>query len=208
MVGSGIAVARLSPDPGLQLLVNALATAAALAAVIAAVGPVSGAHLNPAVTLAARAVGALGSRDALSYMGAQVTGGAAGAVAANVMFSRPAIELSDHGRSSAALWSGEVVATFGLVVIVFALMRAGRTNAAPVAIGAYIGAACLFTSSAAFANPAVTLARSLSDSFAGIAARSVPAFVLAQLAGTALAVGALRVLHPAVTGAAPGAGPW
>lgn len=206
VVGSGIAAQRLSPDDtGLQLLENAGATAAVLVAVILALGPVSGAHLNPAVTLAARAFGRLSSRDALAYTGAQVVGGAAGAVVANVMFSVPAMELSATRRSSGALWASEVVATFGLLLVVFGLARAGRAPAVPSAVGAYIGAAYFFTSSTSFANPAVTVARTLSDTFAGISPASVPAFVAAQLAGTALAVGAVRVLYPSDTATPAGA---
>ena len=197
VVGSGIAAERLSPgDTGLQLLENALATAAALAAVILAVGPVSGAHLNPVVTVAARAFGALSTREAASYVGAQVAGAALGAVVANTLFSLPAIELSTESRSSAALWSSEVVATFGLLLVVFSVARSGRPATAPLAVGAYIGGAYFFTSSTSFANPAVTVARCLSDTFAGIAPGSVPAFVLAQVVGAALAVGAVRALHP------------
>ena len=199
VVGSGIAAQRLSPgDAGLQLLENAIATAAVLVAVILAVGPVSGAHLNPVVTLVGRAFGSLDTREATAYVGAQLAGGAAGAVTANVMFSLPAVELSDHARGSAALWSSEVVATFGLMLVIFGVVRSGRSSVAPLAVGAYVGGAYFFTSSTGFANPAVTLGRSLSDSFAGIAPGSVPAFVLAQLGGALLAIGAVRVLYPSV----------
>ncbi|MDP9402956.1 MAG: aquaporin family protein [Actinomycetota bacterium] len=199
VVGSGIAAQRLSPDDaGLQLLENAAATAAGLVAIILALGPVSGAHLNPVVTLAARVFGSLDTRQAASYVGAQVVGGALGAVVANVMFSLPAIELSTHSRSSGALWSSEVVATFGLLLVILAVVRSGRSSVAPLAVGAYIGGAYFFTSSTSFANPAVTLARSLSNSFAGIAPSSVPAFVLAQLVGAALALVAVRALYPSV----------
>ncbi|MGH9178990.1 MAG: aquaporin [Acidimicrobiales bacterium] len=204
VVGSGIAAQRLSPgDTGLQLLENAVATAAALVAIILAVGPVSGAHLNPAVTLAARILGSLTTAEALCYAGAQMAGGAVGAAAANVMFDLPAIELSDQARSSGALWTSEAVATFGLLVVIFGVVRSGRSSLAPFAVGAYIGAAYFFTSSTSFANPAVTAARALSNTFAGIAPSSVPAFVIAQLAGAVLAVGAARVLYPSVAVAAP-----
>jgi len=197
VIGSGIAAARLSPgDVGLQLLENAAATAAALIAIILAVGPVSGAHLNPVVTLADRVFGGMTSGDAAAYIAAQVGGGVVGAVVANVMFSLPAVELSTHTRSSAALWSSEVVATFGLLLVIFGVVRSGRSTVAPFAVGAYIGAAYFFTSSTSFANPAVTLARTLSDTFAGIAPSSVPAFVVAQLMGATLAVGAVGVLYP------------
>ena len=196
VVGSGIAASRLTTDVGLQLLINAAATAGALIAIILAVGPVSGAHLNPVVTLADRVFGGMTSGDAAAYIAAQVGGGVVGAVVANVMFSLPAVELSTHTRSSAALWSSEVVATFGLLLVIFGVVRSGRSTVAPFAVGAYIGAAYFFTSSTSFANPAVTLARTLSDTSAGIAPSSVPAFVVAQLMGATLAVGAVGVLYP------------
>lgn len=197
VVGSGIAAERLSPaDIGLQLLENAAATAAALVAIILAVGPVSGAHLNPVVTLATRVFGSLTTTEAAFYVAAQVAGGAAGAVIANVMFSVPALQVSTKARSSGALWSSEAVATFGLLLVIFGVVRSGRLTAAPFAVGAYIGGAYFFTSSTGFANPAVTLARTLSDTFAGIAPASVPAFVAAQLIGAGLAVAAIRLLYP------------
>jgi arsenate reductase len=199
VVGSGIAAERLSPgDVGLQLLENAAASAAAIVAIIHAVGPVSGAHLNPVVTLVDRAFGGVSTTDATAYIGAQVAGGALGAVVANAMFSLPALELSTQTRSSGALWGSEVVATFGLLLVVFGVVRSGRTSVAPFAVGAYIGGAYFFTSSTSFANPAVTMGRTLSDSFAGIAPGSVPAFVLAQLVGAALAVVVIRYLYPTV----------
>ncbi len=199
VVGSGIAAERLSPgDTGLQLLENAMATAAALVAVILAVGPVSGAHLNPVITLADRVFGGLSTREAGAYIGAQLVGGAAGAMTANLMFSLPAVEVSDQTRSAGALWSSEVVATFGLLLVVFGVVRSGRASVAPFAVGTYIGGAYFFTSSTSFANPAVTLARTLSDTFAGIAPGSVVGFVVAQLAGAALAVAAVRVLYPSI----------
>jgi len=200
VIGSGIAASELSPgDVGLQLFENAAATAAALVAIILALGPVSGAHLNPVVTIADRVFGGLTSAEAAAYVGAQLGGGALGAVVANVMFSEPAVELSTHVRSSGALWASEVVATFGLLLVIFGVVRSGRSAAAPFAVGAYIGGAYFFTSSTSFANPAVTLARTLSNTFAGIAPSSVAAFVAAQLVGAALAVGAVRVLYPDVT---------
>ncbi|MDQ2827282.1 MAG: aquaporin family protein [Actinomycetota bacterium] len=203
VIGSGIAASRLSPgDVGLQLLENAMATAAALVAVILAVGPVSGAHLNPVVTLADRIFGGLTTAEAGVYCLAQVIGGAVGAVVANVMFSVPAFELSTHARSSGALWVSEAVATFGLLLVIFGVVRSGRAGLAPFAVGAYIGGAYFFTSSTSFANPAVTLARTLSDTFAGIRPGSVPGFVVAQLAGAALAVGLVRLLYPAIGAAA------
>lgn len=203
VVGSGIAAARLSPDDvGLQLFENAAATAAALVAIILAVGPVSGAHLNPVVTLVDRYFGGLSTLEAFVYMTAQVVGAGLGVVVANLMFSLPAIELSTTGRSSGGLWLGEVVATFGLLLVVFGVVRSGRTGIAPFAVGAYIGGAYFATSSTSFANPAVTVARTLSDTFAGIDPGSMPAFVLAQLGGAALAVIIVRFLYPDAAAAA------
>ena len=199
VIGSGIAAARLSPgDVGLQLLENAAATAGALVAVILALGPVSGAHLNPVVTLADRVFGGMTSAEATVYVGAQVAGGALGAVAANLMFSLPAVELSGTARSSGGLWFSEVVATFGLLLVIFGVVRSGRAAVAPFAVGAYIGGAYFFTSSTSFANPAVTLARTLSDTFAGISPGSVPPFVIAQILGAVLAMGAIRALYPTI----------
>ena len=203
VIGSGIAASRLSPgDVGLQLLENALATAAALVAVILTIGPVSGAHLNPVVTLADRVLGGLTTTEAIAYGCAQAIGGAVGAVVANLMFSLPAIELSTRTRSSGGLWVGESVATFGLLLVVFGVVRSGRATVAPFAVGAYIGSAYFFTSSTAFANPAVTVARTLSDTFAGIDPASVPGFVAAQILGAALALGLVRVLYPDIAATA------
>jgi glycerol uptake facilitator-like aquaporin len=155
------------------------------------------------VTLSVRAFGSLTTREAVAYAAAQVGGGAAGAVLANVIFGLTAVDVSSQGRSSAALWSSEVVATFGLLLVIFGVVRSGRTSAAPFAVGAYIGGAYFFTSSTSFANPAVTVARTLSDTFAGIAPASVPAFVLAQVAGAALAIAAIRALYPSMAEVAP-----
>ncbi len=203
VVGSGISAERLSPgDTGLQLLENAAATAVALVAIILAVGPVSGAHLNPVVTLADRLFGGLDNSTAGAYIGAQVAGGAFGTVVANLMFDLPAVEWSNTDRSGGHLWLAEVVATFGLLLVVFGVVRSGRASVAPFAVGAYIGGAYFFTSSTSFANPAVTIARTLSDTFAGIDPASVPAFVVAQLAGAVVAVGAVRVLYPRISEAA------
>ena len=197
VVGSGIAAARLSPgDLGLELFENAAATAGALVAIILAVGPVSGAHLNPVVTLADRWFGGIGTSAAAAYVGAQLAGGWAGAVIANVMFSRAALELSTKSRSGAGLWLAEAVATFGLLLVVFGVVRSGRASAAPFAVGAYIGGAYFFTASTSFANPAVTFARMFSDSFAGIRPSSAPAFVAAQVVGAGLSVSAVRFLYP------------
>ncbi len=197
VIGSGVAASRLSPnDIGLQLLENAAATAAALVAIILAIGPVSGAHLNPVVT---RIFGGLSNGEAAGYIAAQDAGGVAGAVIANLMFSLPAVELSTKVRSSGNLWFAEAVATFGLLLVIFGVVRSGRSSAAPFAVGAYIGGAYFFTASTSFANPAVTAARMLSNSFAGIAPSSVPPFVVAQLLGAGVAVLAIRLLYPTVS---------
>lgn len=197
IVGSGIAAQRLSPtDVGLQLLENAIATGVALVGLILVFGPVSGAHFNPAVTLVARADGSLTTTEAAAYIGAQVVGGAAGTALANVIFELPVVEWSTTTRSSGALWLSEVVATAGLLLVIFSLVRTGRESSVPVAVGAWIAGAYWFTSSTSFANPAVTVARTLSDSFAGIARSSAPMFVLMQLAGVVVAVALLRFLYP------------
>ena len=197
VIGSGIAASNLSPnDTGLQLFENAAATGAALVGIILAVGPVSGAHLNPVITLLDRTFGGTTNRDASAYIAAQFAGGAVGAMVANLMFDLPAINLSTHVRSGSGLWLGEVIGTFGLALVVFGVVRSGRGAAAPFAVGAYIAAAYFFTSSTSFANPAVTVARTLSDTFAGIAPSSVPGFVAFQVVGAAVAVGAIHVLYP------------
>ena len=196
VVGSGIAAQQLSPDDvGLQLLENALITGAVLVALILALGPVSAAF-NPVVTLVERALGAVTTAQAAVFIAAQVVGGCLGAVLANLMFELAAVQLSARERSTPGLWLGEVVATFGLVVVVFGVVRSGRAAHVAYAVGGYITAAYWFTSSTSFANPAVTVARTLSDTFAGIEPGSVPLFVLMQLVGGALALGAVRVLYP------------
>jgi len=197
VVGSGIAAERLSPDDvGLQLLENSTATVLALAALILTFGPVSGAHLNPVVTVAELVTGKLDRRSAAPYLAAQVAGGCAGAIVANLMFDLPAVTLSTHDRITAATFLAEVVATFGLLTVIFGVVRSGRLTAVPVAVAGYIGAAYWFTSSTSFANPAVTIARTLSDTFAGIRPASAPGYVAAQLVGGALAVAMARVLFP------------
>lgn len=197
VIGSGIAASRLSPtDSGLALLENAAATGAALVAIILALGPVSGAHLNPVITLLDRAFGGISTADASAYIGAQLTGGVCGAGLANLMFGLPVVQLSMHSRSGGALWLGEVIATFGLAIVVFGVVRSGHKTFAPFAVGAYIGGAYFFTSSTSFANPAVTIARSLSNSFAGIRPASVFGFVVFQFLGAALAAAAIHVLYP------------
>ena len=200
VVGSGIAAQRLSPDDaGLQLLYNSAATAAGLYAIILMFGPVSGGHFNPVVSLVDAAFGGLSRRDVLAYVPAQVAGCVSGAVAANAMFSLAAVSISDTHRASPAHLFAEVIATVGLLLVIFALVRSGRSTTAPAAVGAYIGAAYWFTSSTSFANPAITVGRMFSDTFAGIAPAAVPGFVLAQLAGGAIAFGLVRTLYPGVT---------
>ena len=196
VVGSGIAAQRLSPDDvGLQLLENAVITGAVLVALILALGPVSAAF-NPVVTLAERFFGAITTSAAAAYVLAQVVGCCLGVVLANLMFDLDPVVVSTRERATGGLWLGEVVATFGLVVVIFGVVRSGRGSSVAYAVGGYITAAYWFTSSTSFANPAITVARTLSDTFAGIAPGSVAAFVLMQLVGGALAVGAVLVLYP------------
>ncbi len=200
VIGSGIAAQTLSPgDVGLQLLENAASTAGGLFAIILMFGPISGGHFNPAVSLADARFGGIGWRDALAYISVQIAGCALGAIVANAMFSLAAVSISTHHRASPAHLFSEAIATAGLLLVIFALARTGRARTAPAAVGAYIGAAYFFTSSASFANPAISVGRMLSNTFAGIAPTSVPAFVLAQLFGTLCAVLAIGVLYPDVT---------
>jgi arsenate reductase len=198
VIGSGIAAQRLSPtDIGLQLVENAAATAVGLFAIILMFAPASGGHFNPVVSLAGAVFGGLPWRHAAVYIPAQIVGCVAGAVLANLMFAAPAVSISTKHRATAAHGLAEVVATFGLILLIFALTRTGRGDRAPAAVGAYIGAAYWFTSSTSFANPAITIGRMFSDTFAGIAPTSTPLFITAQLAGAALAVLAVRGLYPA-----------
>jgi len=197
VVGSGIFAERLSPDDaGIQLLENSIATAGGLVALILAFGSVSGAHFNPVVTLAERLFGGMTTRDAGAYVAAQVAGACLGAIVANVMFDLDPVLLSTNARSSGGLWLGEVVATFGLVLVILGVVRSGRSSTAPFAVAGYIAAAYWFTSSTSFANPAVTIGRTLSDTFAGIEWRSAPAFIVAQLVGGLAAMALARYLHP------------
>lgn len=197
VVGSGIAASRLSPnDTGLQLLENALATGAALVAILCAIGPVSGAHLNPIVTLVDRWFGGISSVAATVYCCAQVVGAALGVIVANVMFDLDPVEWSTKARDSGGQIMGEAVAVVGLLLVVFGVARSGLRNVAPFAVGAYITAAYFFTSSTSFANPAVTVARTLSDSFAGIDPGSVPGFLGGQVAGAVIAVAIIAIVYP------------
>jgi glycerol uptake facilitator-like aquaporin len=202
VIGSGIAATRLSPGAvGLELLENSLITGGALVALILALQPVSAAF-NPVVTLVERLLGAISTATAAALIAAQIAGGIIGAIIANLMFRLPAVTLSVHHRSAANLWLGEVIATMGLVLVIFGMARAGRASSIGVAVGGYITAAYWFTSSTSFANPAVAIARMFSNTFAGIAPSSVPMFILMQLAGGAIAFVLVRLLYPDAAGVA------
>ncbi|MDX2597356.1 MULTISPECIES: aquaporin [Streptomyces] len=212
VVGSGIQATELSRDVGVQLLANSLATVFGLGVLIVLLGPVSGAHFNPVVTLAAWLTGRGGgdgptARDVAAYLPAQTAGAVAGAVLADAMFGKPLVHWSTHDRSAGHLWLGEVVATAGLVLLIFGLTRTGRAHLGPVAVASYIGAAYWFTSSTSFANPAVTVGRAFTDTFAGIAPTSLGPFVAAQLVGAALGLGLVLAVFgrpaPAPAGTAP-----
>jgi glycerol uptake facilitator-like aquaporin len=197
VVGSGVAAQQSSPtDVGLQLTENAAATALGLFAIILMLGPVSGAHLNPVVSFVDAAFGGLPWRTAVAYLPAQVTGCIAGAMLANVMFGGRAVSFSTHHRITGPHFIAEIVATAGLVLIIFALARTGRTAYTPAAVGAYIGAAYFFTSSTSFANPAITIGRMFSDTFAGIAPSSAPGYIAAQLIGGAVGLVLVRMFYP------------
>ncbi|MFD0305982.1 aquaporin [Streptomyces sp. NPDC127119] len=200
VVGSGIQATDLSRDVGVQLLANSLATVFGLYALITVFGPVSGAHFNPAVTLAAwftgrRTPDGLTARDAAAYVPAQIAGAIGGAVLADAMFGEPLAKLSAHDRFAGPLWLGEVVATAGLILLVLGLGRTGRAALAPAAVASYIGAAYWFTSSTSFANPAVTVGRAFTDTFAGIAPTSVAPFIAAQLVGAVVGLGIVAAVH-------------
>jgi glycerol uptake facilitator-like aquaporin len=200
VIGSGIAAQTLSPgNVGLQLFENAAATAAGLFTIILMFGPVSGGHFNPVVSLADASFGGLRWRDALAYIPAQVAGCVLGAITANGMFSLAAVSISTHHRASPGHLFSEAIATAGLLLVIFSLTRTRRNSTAPAAVGAYIGAAYFFTSSASFANPAISVGRMFSNTFAGIAPASVPGFILAQLVGGACAILTIRALYPDIT---------
>jgi glycerol uptake facilitator-like aquaporin len=207
VVGSGIMAADLSPaDTGLQLLENSIATMLALAVLILVLGPISGAHFNPVVTLAdwwlhRHEPDALTPTEVASYLAAQVFGAICGAILANLMFGLRGVSFSTTTRTAPHLWIGEIVATGGLIVLIFALVRTHRTQVAPAAVGAYIGAAYWFTSSTSFANPAVAIGRAFTDTFAGISPASLPGFIAAQLVGATVGVVLIAVLYPHPTGA-------
>jgi glycerol uptake facilitator-like aquaporin len=198
VVGSGIAAERLSPgDVGLQLLENSIATGAVLVALILALQPVS-ASFNPVVTLAERSLGVITTATATALVAAQVAGGLLGVVVANLMFDLDAVSVSTQERGGGGQLLGEVVATIGLVLVVFGTLRSTRPETVAFAVGGYIAAAYWFTSSTSFANPAVTIARMLSDTFAGIAPASVPGFIGAEVIGALLAIGLVGWLFPSI----------
>src|SRR4051812_47630922 len=202
VIGSGIFAERLSPgDTGLQLLENSIATAGGLVALILAFGSVSGAHFNPVVSLADRILGGLTTAELAVYSAAQVVGACIGAIVANLMFDLDAINLSEHARNSSGLLLGEIVATFGLLMVILGVVRSGKASAAPFAVAGYIAAAYWFTSSTSFANPAVTIGRTLTDTFAGIAPSSVPAFIAFEIVGAVLAVGLMHFWSPDIDAA-------
>jgi arsenate reductase len=206
VVGSGIMASRLSPhDVGLQLLENAAATAAALIGLILMFGAVSGAHFNPVVTLVDRAFGTTTNGEAALYIVAQAVGACIGTMVANLMFELPIVEWSTKTRSSGALWLSEVVATVGLLLVIHGCVRTGRANVVAFAVGIWIGGAYWFTSSTSFANPAVTIARTMSDSFAGIRPSSAPMFIVMQLLGAAIAYWLIRLFYPQTVSPDPAA---
>lgn len=197
VIGSGIMATRMSPDDvGLQLLENAAATAGALVGLILMFGAVSGAHFNPVVTIVDRLLGTTSTRDSIAYIPAQIVGACIGAMVANAMFELPLIEFSTKDRSSPALWLSEVLATVTLLLVIHGCVRTGRARVVPFAVAAWIAGAYWFTSSTSFANPAVTIARSLSDSFAGIAPSSMPMFIVMQLIGAGIALALIRFFFP------------
>jgi glycerol uptake facilitator-like aquaporin len=201
VVGSGIAAQALSTDVGLELLENALVTAGGLAVLILVFGPISGAHLNPVVSIADWILGrrsgtGLAGADVIPYLVAQIAGGISGSILADAMFAKPLVSWSQHHRSEPHLWLGEIVATAGLLLVIVALARNGKSTQTPWAVGAYIGAAYFFTSSASFANPAVSIGRAFTNTFAGIAPVSLPGFIAAQLVGGGVGLGLLALLYP------------
>lgn len=196
VVGSGIMATTLTNDVAVQLLINTLSTVAGLGVLIWVLGPISGAHFNPAVTLVAVTRREMALPEASFYVLVQVLGAIAGATLANIMFSLPAWSASTKQRESAGLWIGEIVATAGLLLVIGAITRTGNGRIGPVVVPAWIGAAYFFTASTSFANPAVTIGRGFSNTFAGIAFASIPLFILFQLVGAAIGAGLTEVLYP------------
>ena len=197
VVGSGIMASRLSSgDVGLQLLENAAATGAALIALILMFGGLSGAHFNPIVTVVDRLFGTIDNRSAALYVVVQTAGACVGVMLANLMFELPAVNISTKVRSSGGLWLSEVIATLGLLLVIHGCVRSGRADVVAFAVGLWIGGAYFFTSSTSFANPAVTIARTLSDTFTGIEPSSAPMFIVMQLLGCVIAFVVIRFLYP------------
>ncbi|MFI1990889.1 aquaporin [Actinoplanes sp. NPDC020271] len=202
VVGSGIMATTLSPnDVGLQLLENSVATAFALGALILTFGPISGAHFNPVVSaadwfLGRRAGTGISGSDLAGYVVVQILGAIGGSILADLMFDLAPVTFSTKDRAAGHLWLGEVVATAGLLLLIFALGRSGKAAVAPAAVGAYIGAAYWFTSSTSFANPAVTIGRAFTDTFAGIAPGSVPGFIVFQAIGLIVGIALVLALYP------------
>ena len=200
VIGSGIAAQQLSPGAvGLELFENAAATAAGLFAIILMFGPLSGGHFNPVVSFVDAAFGGLRWGEAAAYLPVQVAGCISGAMVANLMFSKAAVSISTKHRASGAHSFSEIVATLGLLLVIFALARTGRGRMAAAAVGAYIGAAYFFTSSTSFANPAITIGRMFSNTFAGIAPSSAPSYIGAQVVGGFVAIGAIKALYPDIS---------
>jgi arsenate reductase len=200
VIGSGIAAQKLSPgDVGLELFENAAATGAGLFAIILMFGPVSGGHFNPVVSFVDASFGGMRWREAIAYAPAQIAGCITGAIVANAMFAQTLVTISTKHRASGAHLLAEVVATLGLMLVIFSLTRTKRGATAPAAVGAYIAAAYFFTSSTSFANPAISIGRMFSNTFAGIAPSSVPGYIAAQIVGGFAAIVLLRVLYPDVT---------
>ncbi len=196
VVGSGISAQRLALDPGLALFAHAVVVGAGLSVLIVVFGPISGAHFNPVVTLALWQARIIGPAAVLPYIAAQIGGAVVGVVLANISFSVGAVSISDTERISVGTGISEVVVTFVLLLLILVLIRIGRTSMVAPAVGAWVAAAIFGTASAAFANPAVSVSRMLTDTYTGIDPASVPGFVAAQLIGAALAVGAAAVLRP------------
>ncbi|HSH10850.1 MAG TPA: aquaporin [Ilumatobacter sp.] len=206
VVGSGIMAENLSDDVGLQLLQNALATGGVLIALILAFAAVSGAHFNPAVTLTDLALGGIDRTTAALYVVVQTVGGILGVIAANVMFDLPAVDWSTKDRSAGHLVFADGIATLGLLLVIFLVVRSGNAQTIAFAVGGYIAGAYYFTSSTSFANPAVTVSRMFSDTFAGIEPASAPMFIVAQLLAVGAAIGLIRLMTPdeqAVPASAP-----
>ena len=203
VVGSGVMGTNLSHDAGVALLINTISTIFALALLILTLGPISGAHFNPAVSLWLLATKQQKAGETLAYIPAQVAGAVAGSLVANLMFDQPAIQFSTHARVSTGTLIGEVLATAGLIAVIGILSRRGQGNLIAVAVAAWIGSAYFFTSSTSFANPAVTIGRIFSNTFAGIAPESVIPFIAAQLVGAALGLLAVKAMASAQTKTAP-----